>query len=193
MCQVYSLGSCQRLGTVQHPEPEPEHGKTRPNPGDARKMFEKYLGKLNTAIIDTSISFAVNFDYQIYALAQSETINPPSFGTPNFDSELGIEIDTSTVTVIPEIPEHSFYLMQRVRIGGTNHLIFFDRGANTHLVQGKMAVVAAGFEITLSCPTSLTVVGGGGVCNLNTGVISLTLALEPRGSTMRSLALAWIQ
>ena len=50
--------------------------------------------------------------------------------------------------------------MQWLRIGGTNHLIFFDRGANAHLVQGKMAV-AAGFEITSSHPTSLTVMGGG--------------------------------
>ena len=50
--------------------------------------------------------------------------------------------------------------MQWLRIGGTNHLIFFDRGANAHLVLGKMAV-AAGFEITSSRPTSLTVVGGG--------------------------------
>ena len=44
---------------------------------------------------------------------------------------------------------------------------FLDIGANTHLVQGKMAV-AAGFEITSSCPTSLTIVGGG---NLKTEVI----------------------
>ena len=84
----------------------------------------------------------------------------PALAPLSFDSELGIEIDTATITVIPEIPEHSFYLMQWLRIGGTNHLIFFDRGANAHLVQGKMAV-AAGFEITSSRPTSLTVVGGG--------------------------------
>ena len=68
-------------------------------------------------------------------------------------------LDTATVTVIPEVPEHSFYLMQWLRIGGNNQLIIFDRGANTHLVQGKMAV-AAGFEITSSRPMSLTVVGG---------------------------------
>ena len=79
---------------------------------------------------------------------------------PTFDSELGIKIDTEMVMVIPEISEHSFYLMQWLRIGGTNHLIFFDRGANSHLVQGKMAV-AAGFEIPSSHPTSLTLVGGG--------------------------------
>ena len=64
------------------------------------------------------------------------------------------------VTVIPEISEYSFYLMHWLRIGGTNHLIFCDRGANAHFVQGKMAA-AAGFEITSSRPTSLTVVGGG--------------------------------
>ena len=80
--------------------------------------------------------------------------------TPTFDSELGIEVDTATVVVVPEVPEHSFYLMQWLRIGGNNHLIFFDRGANTHLVQGKIAV-ASRFELTSSRPTSLTVVGGG--------------------------------
>ena len=67
-------------------------------------------------------------------------------------------MDTATVNIVPEVPEHSFYLLQWLRIGGTNHFIFFDRGANTHLVQGKMAV-AAGFEVTSSCPTLLTVVG----------------------------------
>ena len=87
----------------------------------------------------------------------------PNSITPTFDSELGVEIDTATVTIIPEIPEHhSFYLMQWLRIDGTNHLIFFDGGANAHLVQGKMAV-ASGFEITSFIPTSLTVVGGGSV------------------------------
>ena len=50
--------------------------------------------------------------------------------------------------------------MQWLRTGGTNHFIFFDRGANAHLVQGKMAV-ATGFEMPSSRPTSLTVVGGG--------------------------------
>ena len=76
-------------------------------------------------IVGTSISFAVNFNYQV-----CEKPNSPSTSTPTFDSELGVEIDTSTVTVIPEIKEHSFYLVQWLRIGGTNHLIFFYRGAN---------------------------------------------------------------
>ena len=37
---------------------------------------------------------------------------PASTSTPTFDSELGIEVDIAMVTIIPEIPEHSFYLMQ---------------------------------------------------------------------------------
>ena len=110
------------------------------------------------SIVDTSISFTVNFNYQVLSICEKPI--SPSTSTPTFDSELRVEIDTSTVIVIPEIQEHSFYLMQWLRIGGTYHLIFFDRGANAHLVQGKMAV-AAGFKVTSSRPRSLFVVGGG--------------------------------
>ena len=167
---------------------KPEHGQDRPNPAEARKFFEKYLGKINTALADTNLSFAVNFSYQVFSVFNSPI--PPSTSTPTFDSELGIEIDTALITVIHEIPEYSLYLMQWVRIGGTNHLIFFDRGANAHLVQGKMAV-AAGFKITSSCPTSLRVVGGG---NLKTTYRSYRFNLGPGagGSTMKSLAFVWI-
>ena len=49
---------------------------------------------------------------------------PASTYTPTVSSELGIEVDTATVTVISEVPEHSIYLMQCLRIGGNNHLIF---------------------------------------------------------------------
>ena len=99
----------------------PEHGQDRPKPTEARKCFEKHLGKLNTSIINTSISSAVNFNYQVYSLAPCTTMggcaccekpNPLCSSTPTFDSELGVEIYAAAVTVIPEIPEHSFYLMQ---------------------------------------------------------------------------------
>ena len=131
------------------------------------------MGKINTAIPDNKLSYAVNLNYQVFSV--SDLPIPASTCTPTFDSELGIEVDTATVIVIPEVPEHSFYLMQWLRIGGNNHLIFFDRGANAHLVQGKMAV-ATGFELTSSRPTSLTVVGGG---NLKTEYGSYQFNLVP--------------
>ena len=108
----------------------------------------------------------VNFNYQVFSVSHIPI--PASTSTPTFDSELGIEVDTAMVTVISEVLEHSFYLMQWLRIGGNNQLIFFDREENAHLVQGKMAV-AVGFEITSSLPTSLTVVDGGNQFNLGPG------------------------
>ena len=85
-----------------------EHGQDRPKPADARKFFEKYLGKLNNSIVDNNLSFAVNFNYQVYSICEQPT--PPPTSTPTFDSELGIEIDTSTVMVIPDIPQHLYIL-----------------------------------------------------------------------------------
>ena len=99
-----------------------EHGQDRPKPAEARTFLEKYLGKINTAITNANLSFAENFNYQVFSVCDLPT--PPSTSTPTFNSELGIEIDTAMITVIPEIPEHSIYLMQWLRIGGTNHLIF---------------------------------------------------------------------
>ena len=101
-----------------------EHSKDRPKPAEARKFFEKYLGKINTAITDTSLSYAVNFNYQVFSVCDLPI--PASTSTPTLDSELGIEVDTAKVTVIPEVPEHSFYLMQWLRNGGNNQLIFFE-------------------------------------------------------------------
>ena len=134
-----------------------EHEKDGPKP-EVRKFLEKYLGRINTAIADNKLSYAVNFNYQVFSV--SDLPIPASVSTPTLDSELGMEVDTSTVTIIPEVPAHSFYLMQWLRISGSNQLIFIDRGANAHLVQGKMAV-AAGFEITSARPTCLTFLGGG--------------------------------
>ena len=50
----------------------------------------------------------MNFNYQVFSV--SDLPVPVSICTPMFDSELGIEVDTATVTVIPEVPEHSFIL-----------------------------------------------------------------------------------
>ena len=80
------------------------------------------MGKINTAIPDNKLIYAVNFNYQIFSVSDLPRL--ASTCTPTFDSELGVEIDTATVTIIPEVLEHSFYLMQWLRIGGSNQLIF---------------------------------------------------------------------
>ena len=40
----------------------------RPKPVEARKSLEKYLGKINTAIADNSLNYAVNFNYQVFSV-----------------------------------------------------------------------------------------------------------------------------
>ena len=47
---------------------------------ETRKFFEKYLGKLNNSIVDYNLSFAVNFNYQVYSICELPT--PLSNSTP---------------------------------------------------------------------------------------------------------------
>ena len=72
--------------------------------------------KLNTSIVDANLSFAVNFNYQVNSVCEQPTPPSTSSSTPTFDSELGNEIDTSTVMVIPDIPEHLFILCNGCRL-----------------------------------------------------------------------------
>ena len=60
--------------------------------------------------------------------------------------------------VIPEIAELSCYLLQTIKIGGSEALVFFDRGANIHIIDGSLASEEDLQQVS-SSPTSLTVVG----------------------------------
>ena len=48
-------------------------------------------------------------------------------------------VPTQDQEIIQEVAEHSCYLMQTVRIGKSEALILFDRGANIHIIDGFMA------------------------------------------------------
>ena len=111
-----------------------------------RLALERYLGKI--VIPNDKLRFSANFNY--HAFSGSEIIIPASIHTPSFNSEFGDKIDTSTVVVIPEVSEHSSYLMQWLRIGRKKCLILFDCGANVHLVQRRMAI-ASRFELITLC------------------------------------------
>ena len=45
----------------------------------------------------------------------------------------------SSNLIIPEVSEHSCYLMQTIKIGNSDVLVFFDRGANIHIIDGSLA------------------------------------------------------
>ena len=128
--------------------------------------MKKYIGVLGTAVEDSSIKFAANYTCQAFSLSpgganalgwvQEDFIDKPA---PSIDSETGEAVQVSSESIVPEVLEHSCYLMQTIRIGGSEVLVFFDRGANIHIIDGSIAE-KEGLQKVSSNPTSLTVVGG---------------------------------
>ena len=59
-----------------------------------------------------------------------------------------------------ESSEQSIFLMQRLRIGQSECLMFFDSGANTHLVEKTLAV-NENLQRFSECETEIGVIGGG--------------------------------
>ena len=98
---------------------------------------------------------------------------------PSIDSETGEIIMVSSESIIPEILEHSCYLMQTIKIGESEVLVFFDRGANIHIIDGSLAE-KEGLQRVSSNPTSLTVVGGNRVKS-NHGTFRFNLGPGDKG------------
>ena len=116
-------------------------------------------------IVDASIKFAVNYTFQVFSMApganalgwnQNKFENVPA---PSIDSETGRINSVSPEKIIHKVSEHSCYLMQTIKIGSSEALVFFDRGANIHIIDGSLAE-KEGLQKVSSSPTSLTVVGG---------------------------------
>ena len=116
-------------------------------------------------VVDLSIRFAANYTYQVFSMGpganavgwdQKKFENIPA---PSIDSETGKISTVNPERIIPEVSEHSCYLMQMIKIGNSEALIFFNRGANIHVINGSLAE-REGLQKVSSNPTNLTVVGG---------------------------------
>ena len=59
---------------------------------------------------------------------------------PTFNSQTGDQLVIQPEAVDLEIKESSSYLLQNIKIGGSECLVFFDSGANSHLIDGSIAV-----------------------------------------------------
>ena len=143
-----------------------DHANLRVDFKDIKKELEKYLGKLGTNVVDASIMFSVNYTNQVCAA------RPPSdYGlgwnadefkdkpAPSINSETGEKVLVLENEIIPEIAEHACYLMQTIKIGESEALVFFDKGANIHIIDGSLAAEEELQQVS-SSHTSLTVVGG---------------------------------
>ena len=162
-----------------------EHANLRASFQDMKKDLEKYIGKLGTTVVDSSIKFAANYTYQVFSLdpganalgwVQENFIDKPA---PSIDSETGKSLEVSPEHIVHEVLEHSCYLMQTIKIGSTESLVFFDRGANIHIIDGSLAE-REGLQKVSSDPTSLTVVGGNRVKS-NHGTFRFNLGPGDKG------------
>ena len=143
-----------------------EHAQLRASFPEMKKDLEKYIGKLGTTVLDSSIKYSANYTYQVFSLSpgngnvlgwvQEDFKNNPA---PSINSETGKLMEVLQESVIPEVLEQSCYLMQTIRIGGSEVLVFFYRGANVHIIDGLLAE-KEGLQKVSSTPNALTVVGG---------------------------------
>ncbi len=98
---------------------------------------------------------------------------------PSINSETGRMDTISPEKIVHEVSEHSCYLMQTIKIGSSEALVFFDRGANIHIIDGSLAE-KEGLQKVSSNPTNLTVVGGSKVRS-NHGTFRFNLGPGERG------------
>ena len=108
-----------------------EHANLRAPFPEMKKDLEKYLGSLGGVVMDSLIMFAANFTFQVFSMGpganalgwnQKKSEDKPA---PSIDSETGKNIDVDPECIIPEVLEHSCYLMQTIKIESTEALVFF--------------------------------------------------------------------
>ena len=109
-----------------------DHAKLCASFLDMKNDLEKYIGKLGTTVVDSSIKFSANYTNQVFSLspgganalgwAQEDFKYKPA---PSINSETGEVVKISSNFIIPEVSEHSCYLMQTIKIGNSDVLVFF--------------------------------------------------------------------
>ena len=102
---------------------------------DVKKHLDKYIGKLNTGINASNLKISANFIFGMHQSLISCTKNTGcnchehdsvlNLETPTIDSRTGC---ISVNKIIPQIPEHSFYLMQTLNLGDSEVLTLLGTG-----------------------------------------------------------------
>ena len=126
-----------------------------------------YIGKLGTTVVDSKIGFSVNYFRKTRRpRARKPRGNDPIKNkledAPTFNSQTGAQITILPEAVDPEISENSIYILQNIKLGSSECLVFFDTGANSHLIDGNLAS-KEGLQL-ISCErTKLGLIAGGQV------------------------------
>ena len=139
---------------------------SKPSNPDIVAALEAYIPGFNADNLKAPINIA--FHFQVLAGINSSSIKPESKSrqlnplepVPAFNTDTGITSTPSLVDVIPEVRHDSIGVMQYLNIGGQSVLCLFDRGANQHLIEGKIAE-QIGMKVVNREPSAIGVVSGG--------------------------------
>ena len=132
---------------------------------DLKIELEKYIGKLGTTVVDAKIRFSVNFFRKNRRSRgrRNKANNPRNLDiAPTFNSQTGDQVIVQPEAVDPEVSESSSYILQNIKVGKSECLVFFDSGANSHLIDGNIAV-KEGLQAVSSERTRLGLIAGGQV------------------------------
>ena len=111
-------------------------------------------------------------------ISYSSPIDPEA-ETPTIDTSTGELVETDESLLVSEVQEESFYVMQVLNLRGRNVLCFFDRGANQHLIEGK---IAEELNLKVVNPKSVPIgVVGGGRIWTQFGMYSVALGPTEEG------------
>ena len=141
----------------------PQH--TKPSNIELLKAIENYVPGFNSDNLKAPVNIASHF--QVLAGLKPK-VKPSSLSkkpdllepVPVFNTFTGEKDNPRTVDIIPEIKHDSIGVMQFLNIKGKTVLCLYDRGANQHLVEGKIAE-EIGMKVTGTEPSAIGVVSGG--------------------------------
>ena len=153
--RVYSVLFCFR---------EDHH---KPANTDLLKALESYIPGFKASTLKTPISLISHF--QVMNLTKGNS-KPKSLSSPVddrdtapiFNTNTGDKEDPHDLDLIDEIREDSIAVMQTLNINGRLVLTIYDRGANQHLVEGKLAE-ELGFKSINQNVSAIGVVSGGNI------------------------------
>ena len=147
----------------------PDHESLKPKPAELFRELKKYLKTMSSSIDEHTIVFS-NFAFVSSGLSSNKPPPPtlegpsksrpvnPEKGVSVFETCSGQKVDVESPAA--HAPSHdACLLLQIVRIGTTQCLLMFDRGANINLIDGEMAE-REDLCVLSQEPTRINVAGG---------------------------------
>ena len=160
----------------------PQH--TKPPNVEILKAIEKYIPGFDIDNLKAPINLASHFQVlaglkpkgKNLSLSKQPNLLDP---TPVFNTSTGKEDKPSPQDIINEVKHDSIGVMQYLNINGKSVLCLYDRGANQHLVVGKLAE-EVGMKVTGTEPSAIGVVSGGKIWT-EYGTYQMILGPTPSG------------